>query len=295
MFILILLFLLSACNSVFYQPDSLRWTLPEDISPKFEILRISVGEKNETLEAIRYHSRVAKKGTIVHFHGNAQNMSAHVLFVAWLLDEGFDVLTFDYRGYGRSDGRANRLNTIEDGQAVLNWLAANSDVESYYIVAQSLGGAVALGSLNAMNPVNFKKLKGLVVESTFSSYRGLAQRKLASFFLTWPLQWPLSFLVSDEFSPAVSLTKISARALPTLVIHGTLDPVVPFSEGLALAELMTEEKIPVTLHPQLGRGHTACFIGNQTLLSQPCKQQVMSFLTKNMASRLPQLNIHEAK
>lgn len=44
------------------------------------------------------------RGTVLHFHGNAANISNHVLQVEWLPDRGFNLLVFDYRGYGISQG-----------------------------------------------------------------------------------------------------------------------------------------------------------------------------------------------
>lgn len=274
--------LLTACNSLFYHPDALNWTLPEQITKNFSEHRIAVGKLGESIHAWHLRTEKNKKGTVVHFHGNAQNMTAHVLFVSWLLEEGFDVLTFDYRGYGKSSGKVSRENTVEDGIAVLNWLSENEKSTPVLVVAQSLGGAIATVALQKSKPSN---VAGVVLESTFSSYRTLARNKLANFFLTWPLQWPLSYLITDTLSPD---RFISQYNFPTLIVHGSRDIVVPYSEGLTLASLIEQESTNrIIMRTELGRGHTSCFVGHPE--ATQCKKAVLDFLNEalQMKNRLP--------
>lgn len=263
-----------ACNSLFYHPDALKYTLPEQLTEKYEELRIPVGTRGEALHAWHLHTgQKGKKGIIVHFHGNAQNMSAHVQFVWWLLFEGYDLITFDYRGYGQSDGKANRENTVEDAQAILTAVAKRAQGHPVFIVAQSLGGAVAVAALQQQSN---HKFNALVLESSFHSYRSLAQRKLGGFFLTWALQWPLSFLVTDTHSPSVSSTALN---IPTLLIHGSEDPVVPYQEGLELAHfIQSNNKGPTFFRTELGSQHTSCFA---SIRDSHCKQAVLTFLAEH--------------
>ena len=277
LFALVCCFILTACNSLFYHPDSLNWTLPEQFTKNFEEHRIAVGKLGETIHAWHLRTDKPKKGTIVHFHGNAQNMTSHVLFVSWFLQEGFDVLTFDYRGYGKSSGEVNRENTIEDGIAVLNWIADREKNAPVLVVAQSLGGAIATVALQRSKTSN---VTAVVLESTFSSYRALARNKLANFFLTWPLQWPLSYLITDTLSPDQF---ISGYNFPILVVHGSRDIVVPYSEGLILADLIQQEsKNKVIMRTELGRGHTSCFAGSQTT---HCKKAVLDFFDEALQTK----------
>ncbi|MFZ9521028.1 MAG: alpha/beta hydrolase [Silvanigrellaceae bacterium] len=267
---------LSGCNSLFYQPDKLDWSLPQQITPSFEEFRLPVPGTSERIHAWRFQSRVQKKGTVLHFHGNAQNMSAHVWFVAWLIDAGFDVVTFDYRGYGSSDGIASRENTIVDGQTVLRWLTTQPQSAPLFVLGQSLGGAVAFASLATLEPE--VPVRGLIIESSFASYRKLARKKLGSFFLTWPLQWPLSFLVTDDFSPAQLKLK---NPLPIFFAHGTSDYVVPYKEGIKFAEQAVRQKNLVSFYSDVARGHTSCFA---RLEETRCKTALLQFMNSLVAT-----------
>src|SRR5687767_7231535 len=67
-------------------------------------------------------------GTVLHVHGNAANISNHLPLVAWLPAAGFNVLTFDYRGYGRSSGKPTIQGLVDDTRAALAWLRSRPGV-----------------------------------------------------------------------------------------------------------------------------------------------------------------------
>jgi len=84
------------------------------------------------------------KATIIQFHGNAQNFSAHYLSLAWLTKQEFNLFTFSYRGYGNSEGRPDQKGTYLDGLAALNqgWeLHKKSGAKKFIVYGQSLGGS----------------------------------------------------------------------------------------------------------------------------------------------------------
>lgn len=216
--------LCTGCNGLFFYPDKVIRATPSELSLKFTESQLSNGK--EKLSYWILHPTTKPLGRVLHFHGNAENMTSHFIFVGWLAKHGFEVVTFDYRGYGQSTGEISRSGAISDGKKAIDFFSRN--IHDFYILGQSLGGAVALAALEHLKPEN---LRLLVLESTFASYRDLARNKLSNFFLTWPLQYPLSFLVTDEYSP---LTLASSINFPVLMIHGDSDNVVPISEGEAL-------------------------------------------------------------
>ncbi len=221
------------CNHLFYFPDSRTHLTPDKVELPFTEHRVEV-EPGITLNV--WHippkpkNKVRRKGVIVHFHGNGENMSTHFLFSCWLALAGFDVVTFDYRGYGKSTGEPSREGLVKDGLALLNWVANEPTMKDLPIVVlgQSLGGAVGVPVV-ALAPAG--QVKILAVESTFSSYRDIARGKLASFWLSWPFQYPLSYLVSDDFS---AVDYIGRWHGPFLVMHGKGDRIVPIAYGQAL-------------------------------------------------------------
>ena len=83
---------------------------------------------------------------MVQLHGNAHNVSSHYRYVTWLVAEGVNVLCFDYRGYGLSEGKPERAGILKDSRAAIRYAASRPDVDPDRIVllGQSLGGANAV-------------------------------------------------------------------------------------------------------------------------------------------------------
>ncbi|NRA44175.1 MAG: alpha/beta hydrolase [Oligoflexales bacterium] len=242
-----ILTLLSSCNSLFYYPDRVTYLTPDKRGFAYEESKLETPD-GESLNYWVIAPKSEKVGTILHFHGNAQNISTHFLFVAWFSSFGYEVISFDYRGYGQSSGVPNREGLFVDGKAMLDLLESKN--LPYFVIAQSLGGAVAIPAIAASAPEN---LKGLILDSTFASYRGIARDKLAEHPITWALQWPLSFLVSDELSP---VEYVKGLRIPVLQFHSKYDQVVPYKQGKQLFAAFSKDRQFVTL---TRKGHTAAF------------------------------------
>lgn len=260
-----------SCNSLFYYPQPKLYATPKNYHLKYDSFDISSGK--ETLKLWYLHAETQSPiATIIHFHGNAQNMSAHFFSLMWLVYFGFDVVEFDYRGYGASTGEPTREGLLEDGRTVLNWVNAHARNKELFVIAQSLGGAVAVPSL-ALTPLN--DVNSLILDSTFASYREIARKKLAGFWLTWPFQWPMGFLVSDDAS---SLDFIKQIKVPLVFLHSKQDPVVPYESGVLLYETAPEPKefweVPWS-------GHVTAFNGPR----QEMRKKLLSYLCQHLRKK----------
>ncbi len=58
----------------------------------------------------------------------------------------FNILLVEYRGYGKSEGRAGEKGFYKDGQAAVSYLLSRSDIDTSKIIVfgQSIGGAVVI-------------------------------------------------------------------------------------------------------------------------------------------------------
>jgi fermentation-respiration switch protein FrsA (DUF1100 family) len=172
-------------------------------------------------------------------HGNAGNVSHRLENVAHLLRAGFQVLLFDYRGYGHSSGQPSEKGLFEDAAAAWSAQVERSDASRPRIIfGRSLGGAVAVDLASRVDA------DGLVIESSFTSIRTLAR-----LFLPLPLpDLPVRY---------DSLSKIGAINAPLLVVHGERDELVPFADGRALYEAAGE---PKSWFPIPGAGHNDTYV-----------------------------------
>lgn len=243
--------LLTGCTNVFLQPDRVLRYLPERTQGRWEDVHFKSADGTQLLGLWFSSHQTPSKGVIVHFHGNGENMTSHYLFVYWMAAEGYDVFTFDYSGYGGSAGGKSLSGAIEDGVAALRAARgrAGGSRERLIVVGQSLGGAIALAALDRDGG---EGVRGVVLDSTFASYRRIARLKLAGFWLTWPFQYPLSaLLISDRWAPERLIAR--RKPVPLLMLHAVGDPVVPYSEGRRLFELAPGPKEFWKLD---GKGHT---------------------------------------
>ncbi|CAF9926139.1 MAG: Alpha/beta hydrolase domain-containing protein 13 [Heterodermia speciosa] len=117
---------------------------------------------------------LAKKLTILMFHGNAGNIG-HRIPIAKVLEEniGCNVLMLEYRGYGLSTGDPNEAGINIDAQTALDYIRQQKETQGGQIIVfgQSLGGAVAI-QLVAKNQ-EAGDVVGLVLENTFTSIRDM--------------------------------------------------------------------------------------------------------------------------
>ncbi|MFT4515733.1 MAG: fermentation-respiration switch protein FrsA (DUF1100 family) [Planctomycetota bacterium] len=244
LFGMLLVVTLQGCNSLFYHPDAYPYRTLDSIPGAEESTFAS--RDGTKLHAWFLPVSSKPKGTVVYFHGNAQNLTSHISFVDWLPAEGFQVFAFDYRGYGKSEGCASRQGLHEDSIAALEYVSKRADVDANRLVvlAQSLGGACATAALGETGI----KVRGLALDSTFAHYISMGNEVLGGTFLTYPLAW---LLLSNSHSPADVIANIAPT--PILCFHSPEDPVVPISQGRALHAAAGDPKafleVPVRGHP----------------------------------------------
>jgi hypothetical protein len=194
------------------------------------------------------------KGTVLHLHGNAENISTHVLQVGWLPEAGFNVFVFDYRGYGRSEGAPTIEGLADDARAALRMLLALPEAAGgpISVLGQSLGGSIAISAVS-QTPER-TRLCLLVTEGAFAGYRRIVREKLADFWLTWPLREPLSVRLADLPDPVDAVEGLAP--LPLLIIHGEADAIVSLDHAFTLYGSAQE---PKTLWIVPGVGHNQAF------------------------------------
>lgn len=182
----------------------------------------------KTADGIRIHGWRATgreaKATLVWSHGNGGNIDGRRSVLVALAARGLDVLAYDYRGYGQSEGSPTESGVYLDAEAAFDALVA-SGVPPTRIVCfgESLGGAVSI-HLASQRPC-----AALAVVSTFTTLRDAARRHYG----------PLAILVGDRFD---SLSRIGALGVPFFAAHGDQDEVVSYELGERLFAAAPEPK-----------------------------------------------------
>jgi fermentation-respiration switch protein FrsA (DUF1100 family) len=241
---------MALCDRFFYYPTRREYAHPRDYGLKFEPVEFS-GLDGVRLTGWFFPAVGQAIGTVVHCHGNAGNVSGHFECVHWLPAAGWNVLCFDYRGYGRSSGRPTRRGTIDDAHAALRYVRGRSDVDgdSVVLLGQSIGGAVGIVAAAEGAPV-----RAVVIDGAFDSYRGAARWALAHQWYTWGAAWPASrWLISAGWDPIDYVGRVRQ---PKLFVQGTVDPIIDWHAAERLHERAREPKELLVIE---GAGHSDAF------------------------------------
>ena len=258
--------LLAGCTPFFFQPHRIQVLTPDQLGLAYQEVRFPTADGLE-LHGWFLPAKGDAAGTILHLHGNAENISTHVANVAWLPEQDFNVFLFDYRGYGASEGQPTLDGAQKDIDAAMKTLLERSDVKKDRIVyyGQSLGGALAVYNV-AHSPFR-DHIRALVIENTFSDYVEITREKLADHWITWPLQWLPSLTVDDRFSPLLAVKMISP--IPLLIIQGDQDAIVPVHDARQLYDAALE---PKQLWIVPGAGHI------QAMRQDPERDRLVAYL-----------------
>jgi hypothetical protein len=223
---------LSGCSGLFFFPDKTHYFTPKQANINFDDVYLNT-EDGETIHGWHLKPNQPSKGIVYFLHGNAENISTHTGSVVWLIDEGYEIFALDYRGFGKSSGSPDLQGALIDIKKGYEWVISNrrDNQQNIFILGQSLGAALTLSFASHSEGLD-KHVNGIIIDAGFPSFRGIAKEKLGDVWLTWPLQYPLSWLIPSQYDSDSLIHNIAP--IPLLVIHSTQDIVIPFHHGQAI-------------------------------------------------------------
>lgn len=179
-----------------------------------------------------YAHRDDPVAVILFAHGNAGNVTHRSDVLRLLRRQGAAILVFDYRGYGRSEGRPSEQGVLDDARAARAWLAERSGVapERIVLMGESLGAAVVVHLAAEAGA------RGLILEGAFTSLPDVA-----AYHYPWlPVRW----LMRTRLDAAA---RIGDYHGPLFQMHGEADSIIPLRLGRELFEAANEPKRFVAL------------------------------------------------
>ena len=221
----------------FYFPDRIKYGSPDQAGLAFEPVFFDSADGTRLsgwfLPALNVSSPLEAKGTVIHMHGNAQNMTAQWQYVQWVPAYGYNVFVFDYRGYGQSRGEPAPKGVFEDAVAALDYLRSRTGIDPsrLFVYGQSLGGMIAIAAVGA-SPAG---VRAVLAEAPFHSYTQLADDRAPG----------EGAIVDESWSATTYVARLAP--VPLLLIHGTSDKVVPYSHSEMLLAEANEPKRLVTI------------------------------------------------
>jgi fermentation-respiration switch protein FrsA (DUF1100 family) len=183
--------------------------------------------------------------TILWLHGNAGNISDRLHVLKEFSDNlKVSSFIFDFRGYGKSQGRPTEKGLYSDTKAALRWLMEEKKVDpgSIIIYGHSLGSAPSV----KLALEKSTGAAGVVLESSFTSAGEMARLIYGGL--------PVDLLLSLKLDVIGQVGKVK---VPVMVIHGENDTVIPFDMGKRVYEAAPE---PKTFLPVPDGDHSDCYI-----------------------------------
>ncbi|WP_226457770.1 alpha/beta hydrolase [Pseudomonas sp. AF03-9] len=208
------------------EPGTAGWYtgLPKAVQ-EFELKPASF-KSGQNIHAWWYPAAKKDAPAILYLHGVRWNLTGQLFRIEQLHALGYSVLAIDYRGFGQSHGELPSETTVYEDARIAweRFQTLQPDPSKRLIYGHSLGGAVAIDLAAELGKQLPLPVRGLVIESTFTT---LADVATAVANTSLPVRW----LLSQKFD---SIDKIADIRMPLLVVHGLDDRYVPprFSEQL---------------------------------------------------------------
>ncbi len=186
-----------------------------------------------------YHEIDSKFPILLYFHGNAENLAT--LWQAGIFNElanlNVNYLSIDYPGYGKSNGKPSENSITKAAQNTLDWMVKKYPDSQIILGGWSLGAAVAI----KLAADNLDKVDGLVALSAWSSIVEVAKRH-------YP-HWMVKVFLKENYNSLVSVKQIN---VPTLLLHGERDFIIPVDHGRKLSQNFANKPL---WHVIPGAGH----------------------------------------
>ncbi|MCD6291254.1 MAG: alpha/beta fold hydrolase [Anaerolineae bacterium] len=223
------------------------------------------------------------RGTVIMLPGHNGSLDPDLIHVPALVRHGYNVLIFDFRGHGRSQGNAVSWGCYErlDLLGALDFLRRR-DVDRVGVWGFSMGAAVAIRTAPETDGIAAIVSDGCYADLLSAGCGWMAQRglrgpavKLFGRLVLRMAEWRLGCSLRDA-SPIRWVGKIAPR--PVLFIQGELDPYVPQQDFLALWEAAREPKerwvVPGAGHRDADKFYPAAY-----------RHHVLDFLDRWLAGR----------
>ncbi len=237
-----------------YFPSGAIIATPASLGLDYEEIRVT------TEDGVHLHGWFipanGSKATALFFHGNGGNISYRMETIRILHSLGLNLLLFDYRGYGNSDGSPGEEGTYLDAAAMWNYLTKVKEIQASDIVlmGRSLGGAIASWLAEKESP------RSLILESSFTSLADVGAE-------VYPFI-PVRILSRIQYS---TIERVKNIRCPVLIVHSSQDEIIPFHHG---------EQLFAAAHPpkeflRISGGHNDGFIVSEKIYVEGIRKFIM--------------------
>lgn len=189
----------------------------DSVYAQYAAHQINLQQEEVLLSGWRLENPAAEnEAVLLYFGGNAEDV-IDLLPTLQRIGPRY-IYTYNYRGYGRSEGTPSEAAFYEDAQAIYDELARRHDLSasSIVVMGRSLGSAVA-GYLATR-----RRVDKLILLTPLKSALENGRRRFPILPVKWLLQHPFALITHAE--------RITC---PVLMLIGDADVVIPPKDSLA--------------------------------------------------------------
>lgn len=187
--------------------------------------------KTDTMSLVQFFPKDSvRKGVVLYFHGNRQNINRYAKFATIFTNQGYEVWMEDYPGFGKSVGERTEANLNYQAMQLFNMAKSRYGADSILLYGKSFGtGIAAYVGINA-------KAHRLILETPYSSI----PRLFGCYAPIYPVNTMSTYKIpSDDY--------LAGTTMPITIFHGTSDWVVPYRCAARLKKVLkpTDEFITI--------------------------------------------------
>lgn len=169
----------------------------------------------------RFYFAAKEAPTLLYFYDGNESISAVSIIAEGYQTSGVNVFVVSMRGYDGNPGTPSLATLLSDSKTlfplVTDWLAKKEYSGALFVLGRSIG------SICAMEAVldNEDAIKGMIIESAINATIPYLQAIGVD-------ESQLDFLEEDGFD---IITKIEKIKIPTMILHGARDTIVPIDQA----------------------------------------------------------------
>jgi hypothetical protein len=213
--------LYSLQEKILLHPQPLDRNHTFNFNQQFEEVNIPFN-KTDTVNMIKFAATDSvKRGLVIYFHGNKNNVEHYAGFVPAFTKRGYEVWMPDYPGFGKSTGEISEKKLYSIAYEIRKLAENTYPADSIVIYGKSLGTAIAAYIASV------KPCRQLILETPYYS--------IPSLFKSYAFMYPTRMMSNYKLPTYEFLKDVEA---PVTIFHGTGDWVVPYRSGVRLKRFL---------------------------------------------------------
>ncbi len=253
LFITAILFFSGCSKNAIFPTDTKVYDSPVNYDYSYEEFYFESSQE-AMLRGWLFRAKGPSQGMIVVANGMAFNMSSRFTEWTWVLDKGYDLFIFDYRGYGESMGEVDMFGFVDDVTSAIEYAYTLNEGLPMVVVGQSMGGSFVI---DAVAKKSYPYVKLLVIDSTMTGFAAVGEELAKQYVLLWPLIWVPAVITPEGVD---SIDFVDKTETSTLFMVGLNDTIIPPEHS---ADLFVKAKEPKALWVVEKADHVECIHNEQ--------------------------------